>query len=53
MNSTVGWQYTLHSVMFNAPAETVMAALQMMCSAYVFNLLDTLYVISQANVVIF
>lgn len=34
MNSTVGWQYTLHSVMFNAQAETEMAALQMMCSAY-------------------
>lgn len=33
MNSTVGWQNTLRSVMFNAPAETEMAALQMMCSA--------------------
>lgn len=35
MNSTVGWQYTLHSVMFNAPAEAEMAALQMMRSAYI------------------
>lgn len=44
MNSTVGWQYTLHSVMFNAPAEAEMAALQMMRSAYIslVNLLDTL-----------
>lgn len=28
MNSTVGWLYTLHSVMFNAPTETEMAAFQ-------------------------
>lgn len=44
MNSTVGWQYTLYSVMFNAPAETEMAALQMMRSAYIslVNLLDPL-----------
>lgn len=54
MNSTVGWQYTLCSVMFNAPAETKMAVLQMMCSAYIslVNLLDTVYVISKANVAI-
>lgn len=43
MNSTVSWQYTLRSVMFNTPAETKMAALQM-GSAYIWlvNLLDTL-----------
>lgn len=35
MNSTVGWQYTLHSVMFNAQAETEIAALQMMRSVYI------------------
>lgn len=35
MNSTVGWQYTLRSVMFNAPAEAKMAALQMSWLAYI------------------
>lgn len=35
MNSTVGLQYTLHSVMVNAPAESEMAALQMMHSDYI------------------
>lgn len=41
MNSTVGWQYTLRSVMFNAPAETKMAALQMSWLAY-FSMLTCL-----------
>lgn len=51
MNTTVGWQYTLRSVMFNAPAETEMAALQMMSPANIslVNLLNTFKVISGAN----
>lgn len=42
MNSTVGLQYTLHSVMFNAPAEAEALALQTMRKAYIslVNLLE-------------
>lgn len=36
MNSTVGWQYTLHSVMVNAPSEAELAALQMMRTTHTF-----------------
>lgn len=49
MNSTVGRQRTLCSVMFNAPAETKMLLCRW-CVLFIFvNLLDPLSAIPEAN----
>lgn len=48
MNSTVGLQYTLHSVMFNTPAEAEALALQTMRKAYIS--LVNLFELYQDNV---